>query len=525
MRRIFRAPFGKLIRLIRPRASSDAVSRDSSPVSCASKRKGKSKDEGNKIPPSSSAPLDIAVQETPLEITVQETSVSSEAKQSDPPCLASHDGPEDAAAAAALRDILDGLYSHDLSPLVQRVLGSHVENDSFSDPMYPYYLDAITPPPVPPTGYVPLPRDQVHNDQPDRPMPNGINGINGTNEIPSHYNTQQLHQEPPRSADSSAVTMDLSAPQRWNIPGLEHYNRTGSHQAGGKWLCQRWTTISVQGYLFRVPVGLLQRYPAWEILDDRRRPPIRAWQINEIHPDVFGIIIECLMTPNGFEGGEAGLNLVIILEAAEQCEAWGMRPEVTKLLRSAHRYIARRIFFRNPFDSRSMVTLDHNYYKYRSEEIYRAWMLLDSSRSYVGQEITAEELALIYIFAIAEDIWPAITADFSSRFNELIDLCIATFRIRLNEEFEKCWFRYFVKAGFLDYSWLRHSPTAMAMFIGHLGLSQNLDEFNEESKEEIRSSVADPSGPSREQPSRGQLSSAQPSRTSRPPIFNAVDFA
>lgn len=241
------------------------------------------------------------------------------------------------------------------------------------------------------------------------------------------------------------------------------------------------------------------------------------------------------MTPNGFEGGEAGLNLVIILEAAEQCEAWGMRPEVTKLLRSAHRYIARRIFFRNPFDSRSTVTLDHNYYKYRSEEIYRAWVLLDSSRSYVGQEITAEELALIYIFAITEDIWPATTADFSRRFNELIDLCIATFRTRLNEEFEKCWFRYFVKAGFLDYSWLRHSPTAMSMFIDHLGLSQNLDEFNEESKEEIRSSIAGPSGPSPEQPSREQLSReqlsreqpsrVQPSRRSRPPIFNAVDFA
>lgn len=171
MRRFFRAPFGKLIRLIRPRASPDAVSQDSSPVSCASKPKGKDKDDGNRTPSPSSVPLDTPVLETPLEIPVQETvSVSPEAKQSDPPSPASQAGPEDAAAAADLLDLLSGLYSHDLSPLVQRVFASHVENDSFSDPRYPDYLGALTPPPVPPTGDVPLPHNEVHNDQPERPM-------------------------------------------------------------------------------------------------------------------------------------------------------------------------------------------------------------------------------------------------------------------------------------------------------------------------------------------------------------------
>lgn len=177
-----------------------------------------------------------------------------------------------------------------------------------------------------------------------------------------------------------------------------------------------------------------------------------------------------LMAPQGFQGTEPGLNLVILLEAAEQCETWGMRQETNKLLMSAYRYIARRIFFRNPFDSRSMRDVDHNYHTYRSEEIYRSWKILDSSKSYVGQQLTAEEVAMFYVFAIPQDVWPATTADFSDRFNELVDLSASAVEDTLKQEFEKWWFRYIVKSGLLDYSWLQHSPTAMNLLVDHLEL-------------------------------------------------------
>lgn len=188
--------------------------------------------------------------------------------------------------------------------------------------------------------------------------------------------------------------------------------------------------------------------------------PVDGWKILNGDPVIFGLLIDCLISPLGFEGIEAGLSLPKLIIAMQQAAVWGMTQEVDKFALSINKYIARRIFFRNPFTSDEQGAMDHNYYVFRSEELYRSWTLLEQFAS-LRSRIRSEELVALYSFIVPEDIMPALTADFADRFNQLLDLSLALRPLSPDMEFHSWWLKYFCNSGYLDYVWIK-DENAMA---------------------------------------------------------------
>lgn len=183
------------------------------------------------------------------------------------------------------------------------------------------------------------------------------------------------------------------------------------------------------------------------------RPP-DGWSILHGDPVIFGLLLDCLISPLGFEGIEAGLSLPKLIITMQQAEIWGMTQEVEKLALSINKYIARRILYRNPFTSDAQGDMDHNYFVFRSEELYRSWMLLEQF-STLRCHIRTEELVALYSFIIPADIIPALTTDFQERFNQLLDLSLALRPLTPDIEFHSWWLKYFCSSGYLDYIWMR----------------------------------------------------------------------
>lgn len=136
---------------------------------------------------------------------------------------------------------------------------------------------------------------------------------------------------------------------------------------------------------------------------------------------------------------------------------------MTKFVSTTRRYIARRLFFRNPHRPDLQGIMDHNYFVYRSEEIYRAWKVVQSSRALQRFFIGAEFVSL-YSLMVPMDIWPALTADFSDEFNQMIDFTARLRVVPCEVTFHDWWLRFFRLAGYLDYEWMNDVPSVLNMF-------------------------------------------------------------
>lgn len=204
------------------------------------------------------------------------------------------------------------------------------------------------------------------------------------------------------------------------------------------------------------------RYQFWRLLAGLERPAT-GWHLPNTDPNIFALVIECLVSASGFEGTEHGLNLVKLLVAAKQAIDWGMEREVTKFVATIRRYIARRLFFRNPHRPDLQGVMDHNYFVYRSEELYRAWKVVQSSRALQKFFVGAEFVSL-YSLVVPLDIWPALTADFSDEFNQMIDFTSRLRVVPVEVTFHDWWLRFFRLAGYLDYEWMGDVPSVLNMF-------------------------------------------------------------
>lgn len=186
---------------------------------------------------------------------------------------------------------------------------------------------------------------------------------------------------------------------------------------------------------------------------------------------IFALVLEALLSPSGFHGTEPGLNLVRLALATSQALEWGMHREVDKLVATFRRYVARRLLFRNPHRPDASGAMDHNYFVYRSEEIFRAWRVLSRGSRELQGRLPPAEMVCLYGLAVPRDLWPALTAEFPDEFAGLIDFSARVRVVPEEVDFQDWWLRFFRLAGCLDLDWMGDVPSVLDMFLrGHDGL-------------------------------------------------------
>ncbi|KAF4422194.1 hypothetical protein FACUT_10735 [Fusarium acutatum] len=96
--------------------------------------------------------------------------------------------------------------------------------------------------------------------------------------------------------------------------------------------------------------------------------------IAEVHSYVFALLLEVLVSPKGLIGQEDELNLPLLLATLSYALDQGMTRETKRPKRTIDRYIPLRMFHHNPHTN--SPRLEFEYYEFRSEEVYRAWLVV-----------------------------------------------------------------------------------------------------------------------------------------------------
>ncbi|KAM3507957.1 hypothetical protein MY10362_001460 [Beauveria mimosiformis] len=249
------------------------------------------------------------------------------------------------------------------------------------------------------------------------------------------------------------------------LPGDDRFPCSlGSRVVDGSWLGGRFEPFTVGGRTFFCPVHLLLRYPHWQLLLHLERPP-HGWVLSPlIDASIFALVLETLVSPSGFSGAEPGLNLVKLALAARQAADWGMHREVSLLVASFRRYVARRVFYRNPHRPDTHGVMDHHYFVHRSEEIFRAWRVLSAAPDALQRRLPPAELVCLYALAVPRDLWPALTAEFPDEFAALIDVSARIRVVPEEVDYHEWWLRFFRMAGCLDFDWMADVPDVLNMF-------------------------------------------------------------
>lgn len=218
----------------------------------------------------------------------------------------------------------------------------------------------------------------------------------------------------------------------------------------------------VGGRVFSVPILLLERYGSWRLLRCLQRQAA-GYVFPDVHWSLFALLMECLVSAYGFDGTEPGLTLVKLVSTLALALNWDMSREVHKLEKSIKTYIARRVLFRNPFHPDAGGNLDHSYYLFRSEEIYRTWNTVILSPT-LEAFVPRKELIGLYIYCIPSEIWPALTTHFSQEFTLSLEFTIRLRAVPPEADFHEWWLTHFRRAGYIDHDWLPEVPHMIYQF-------------------------------------------------------------
>ncbi|KAH7310476.1 hypothetical protein B0I35DRAFT_411988 [Stachybotrys elegans] len=251
----------------------------------------------------------------------------------------------------------------------------------------------------------------------------------------------------------------------WIIPGNDRFPfKPHTRVTNGSWMRGQFQTFVVGGQTFNVPMELLATSPMWTILLNENTTP-GGWNLPTVNAEVFGIFLEAVVSPSGFEGTEPGLNLVLLLNAFKLSIDWSMTNVVHKLHFSIRRYIAQRVFFRNPWteNAQQSAAMNDDYFIFRSEELYRAWQVVYQCNT-LSSVLDPQTLVEVYIHTVPEEIWPALTADFSDVFNHMLDRLAAQQVVPPVIDHHAWWLRWFCESGYNGHPWFTEVPNIRENF-------------------------------------------------------------
>ena len=213
--------------------------------------------------------------------------------------------------------------------------------------------------------------------------------------------------------------------------------------------------ILVGDKMFFAPVFALSRYDWWRRHFANPVPThVRPIHVNT---EIFGILMEVVTSVNGLTGTEGDINLVHITAAMAMALSFDMQAEFDKLVITFKRFIVQRVMYRNPFQPDMENILDHEYYVYRSEELYRAWSMVVLHEP-LARILNPIEIASLYWLVIPGDLWPALTTNFDQQFNTIIDVIALQQPNGPEHHFNEIYQEAFEDAGYVVPAWMEQPP-------------------------------------------------------------------
>ncbi|KAM0074323.1 hypothetical protein ACKRZS_013641 [Fusarium odoratissimum] len=169
-----------------------------------------------------------------------------------------------------------------------------------------------------------------------------------------------------------------------------------------------------------------------------------------IHSDVFALLLEVLVSPSGLIGQEDGLNLPLLLATLSYTLDQGMTRETKKLKRTIDRYIPLRMFHHNPHTN--SPRLEFEYYEFRSEEVYRAWLVV-SKDGRLHDYLSPSEAVTLYIYLVPNWWWSNWIHDYDEKFIEDTNIAWAYIEGVPGSRFEQVFQSFFSRTRLGLHSW------------------------------------------------------------------------
>ncbi|KAF5256594.1 hypothetical protein FOXYS1_12913, partial [Fusarium oxysporum] len=170
-----------------------------------------------------------------------------------------------------------------------------------------------------------------------------------------------------------------------------------------------------------------------------------------IHSDVFALLLEVLVSPSGLIGQEDGLNLPLLLATLSYALDQGMTRETKKLKRTIDRYIPLRMFHHNPHTN--SPRLEFEYYEFRSEEVYRAWLVV-SKDGRLREYLSPSEAVTLYIYLVPNWWWSNWIHDYDEKFIEDTNIAWAYIEGAPGSRFEQVFQSFFSRTRLGLHSWV-----------------------------------------------------------------------
>ncbi|KLP07900.1 uncharacterized protein FFB20_05007 [Fusarium fujikuroi] len=169
-----------------------------------------------------------------------------------------------------------------------------------------------------------------------------------------------------------------------------------------------------------------------------------------IHSDVFALLLEVLVSPNGLIGQEDELNLPLLLSTLSYALDQGMTRETKKLKRTIDRYIPLRMFHHNPHTK--SPRLEFEYYEFRSEEVYRAWLVV-SQDVRLRDYLSPSEAVTLYVCLVPDWCWSGCIHDYDERFIDDTNTALASIKGDPGSRFEQVFQGFFNRTRLGLHSW------------------------------------------------------------------------
>ncbi|PNP83456.1 hypothetical protein FNYG_03019 [Fusarium nygamai] len=169
-----------------------------------------------------------------------------------------------------------------------------------------------------------------------------------------------------------------------------------------------------------------------------------------IHSNVFALLLEVLASPNGLIGQEDELNLPLLLATLSYALDQGMTRETRKLKRTIDRYIPLRMFHHNPHTN--SPRLEFEYYEFRSEEVYRAWLVV-SQDGRLRDYLSPSEVVTLYVYLVPNWCWSGCIHDYDDKFIEDTNTAWAYIKGDPGSQFEHVFQSFFNRTRLGLHSW------------------------------------------------------------------------
>ncbi|CAF3510573.1 unnamed protein product [Fusarium graminearum] len=211
--------------------------------------------------------------------------------------------------------------------------------------------------------------------------------------------------------------------------------------------------------------------------DEGEEVDSQVWCIpgDESYPQIYtqGRLLNNELFRHGLVGHEDGINLPLMLTALSFAFDHNMSFEIDNLKATINRYIIARMFYHNPHSK--FFSLGKEYFEFRSEEIYRAWVAVTNDQRLQGA-LTPDDLILLYLCMVQYKWWRDLVRGYEYRFNSNLLEEYENFKGDLRGNFEEAFWLFYTRTCFGSHPWMddisesclpedtsergRHSPTA-----------------------------------------------------------------